>query len=85
MSKIFFFALNDSNCQEIIKKNWALSFIAVIFVKFAVVFMNSTANMTKTTAMDTLPIIGKSHKIQLAHIVIYLVSIYRVKLILSFF
>ena len=37
------------------KKNWALSFIAVVFVEFAVVlFMNSTANMTKTTAMDTL-------------------------------
>ena len=35
------------------KKFWALSFIAVIFVEFAVVFMNSTANMTKTTAMDS--------------------------------
>ena len=33
---------------------WVLSFIAVVFVEFAVVFMNSTANMTKTTAMDTL-------------------------------
>ena len=50
----FFFALNDSNLREIEKKFWALSFIAVVFVEFAVVFMNSTANMTKTTAMDTL-------------------------------
>ena len=49
-----FFALNDSNLREIEKNFWALSFIAVVFVKFAVVFMNSTANMTKTTAMDTL-------------------------------
>ena len=49
----FFFALNDLNLWEIQKEIWALSFIAVVFVEFAVVFMNSTANMTKTTAMDT--------------------------------
>ena len=50
----FFSSLNDSNLREIQKNFWALSFIAVVFVEFAVVFMNSTANMTKTTAMDSL-------------------------------
>ena len=56
----FFFALNDSNLREIEKIFWALSFIAVVFVEFAVVFMNSTANMTKTTAMDSLVINTKT-------------------------
>ena len=41
-------------CEKYKKNFGHLSFIAVIFVEFAVVFMNSTANMTKTTAMDTL-------------------------------
>ena len=48
------FALNDPNLREIEIFLGALSFIAVVFVEFAVVFMNSTANMTKTTAMDSL-------------------------------
>ena len=41
-------------CEKYKKKIGALSFIAVVFVEFAVVFMNSTANMTKMTAMDSL-------------------------------